>query len=128
MGKPPPPPGPKPPPPPGSDRRRAERVELLAQVELRSSGGELTLLPIVNISIGGALVRIEDQIAARDVRIGDPVSVFLDLGADASFTLDADVVRVEIDGLGRSAGIALMWTTKDPSVLQKLASALRQLK
>jgi hypothetical protein len=100
---------PKPPLPPGAERRQYERFELLAQVELRRKG-EVSLLPVANISAGGMAVRLEGGELA-DIAIGEPVSVFLevsDLPEPIAVTLDASVVRV--NGV---SSVALKWTSTD---------------
>ncbi|HEU4615692.1 MAG TPA: PilZ domain-containing protein, partial [Kofleriaceae bacterium] len=55
----------RPPLPPGAERRRHERFELLAQVEVRRMA-EVSVLPVANISAGGMLVRLEGN-ELRDV-------------------------------------------------------------
>lgn len=130
MGTPPPPPSNRrdgPAPLPGSERRLGERIELLAQIELLNGDGDIALLPIVNISVGGTLVRVEPANADRDFGIGAQLNVFLDLG-ESSFALGGRVVRVEIDEAGSPHRVALMWTTTDTTVLQRLAAALQQLR
>lgn len=110
----------KPPLPPGAERRRHERFELLAQVELRRAG-EVSLLPVANISAGGMLVKLEGD-ALADIAVGEQVSVFLDI-SDApepiAVTLDAAVVRV--NGV---ASVALKWTTTESATLAQLAKLL----
>lgn len=99
----------RPPLPPGAERRRSERFELLAHVELRRDG-EVSLLPVVNISAGGMLVRLEAG-ALADVAVDEHVSVFLDISdlpEPITLTLDASVVRV--NGV---SSVALKWTATD---------------
>lgn len=110
----------KPPLPPGAERRRHERFELLAQVELRRAG-EVSVLPVANISAGGVLVKLEGG-ALADIAVGEQVSVFLDI-SDApepiAVTLDAKVVRV--NGV---ASVALQWTSTDSTTQAQLAKLL----
>ena len=112
----------KPPLPPGAERRRFERFELLAQVQLRLRD-DVAILPIVNISAGGMLLRME----AGDlpgVGVDQQVSVFLDVDLFAepiSLTMDATVVRVLP---GQPATVGLMFTSSDPREVQKLAKLL----
>ncbi|HLU65389.1 MAG TPA: PilZ domain-containing protein [Kofleriaceae bacterium] len=116
---------PSPPPPPGSERRRSPRFEVLAQVELRRGDGEVVILPVANISAGGVLLRIEPGMLLRGLRVGDPVGVYVDLGGEVSFDVDAEVVRVDLlGGPGREPGIALMWTSTDPAFATTLARVL----
>lgn len=130
--KPPPPPGSprKPPPPPGSERRKHERFELIAQLEL-SHGGEVSLLPVKDISAGGLFIELVPTEMIR-VHAHDEVSVFLDLGADASgapltLSANAEVVRVDLGGPGRSAGFGLMWKSSDPELFTQLGRILAHL-
>ena len=117
----------KPPPPPGSERRRAERVEILAQVELRHGDGDVVLLPVANISAGGVLLKIDKGMLLRGLRVGHTVGLFLDLGEDVSLTVDAEIVRVDVlGGTGRPPGIALMWTSSDPAFAATLAHAMQR--
>ena len=120
-------PQPLPPPPPGAeDRRQSERVELLAQIEVRRGVGEVLLLPVVNISAGGVFLRIDGGSLQGGLRVGDPVGVFLDCGHDVTLDVDAEVVRVDLLGsANRPAGIALMWASADPAFAEKLTRALR---
>jgi hypothetical protein len=120
---------PMPPPPPGAkDRRQSERLELLAQLELRRGGGEVVLLPVLNISAGGVFLRIDGGSLQRGLRVGDPVGVFLDCGNDVTLDVDAEVVRVDLmGGPDRPAGIALMWASADPAFAEKLTRALRMV-
>src|SRR5689334_4601843 len=102
----------KPPLPPGAERRRFERFELLAQVELRLHG-EVVVLPIVNIAAGGILLRMElDDVAG--IGMDEHVSVFLDvhdMPQPITISMDATVVRVVP---GASPSVALMWTSANP--------------
>ena len=118
---------PMPPPPPGAaDRRQSERVELLAQIEVRRGGGEVLVLPVVNISAGGVFLRIDAGSLQGGLRVGDPVGLFLDCGSDVTLDVDAEVVRIDLNGgQGRPAGIALMWASADPAFAENLTRALR---
>src|SRR5262245_56739701 len=98
------------PPPPGPERRRSARVELLAQVPLQRGDGEVYVLPIVNISWGGAFLRLEHGVSIPSLTVGDQVSIFLELGA---VTLDLDAVVLRLESAGREAGIGLKWSTPD---------------
>ena len=110
------------------ERRQSERLELLAQIELRRGSTEVVLLPVVNISAGGVFLRIEGGSLQNGLRVGDPVGVFLDCGADVTLDVEAEVVRVDLlGGQGRPAGIALMWASADPAFAEKLTLALRRV-
>ena len=116
----------KPPLPPGAERRRFERFELLAQVELRMRG-EVVVLPIVNISAGGILLRIDRDLAG--VGVDEQVSVFLDITdmpEPIMLTMDATVVRVIVGET--STSIALMWTSTSGDAVGKLAKLLDHLR
>jgi Tfp pilus assembly protein PilZ len=118
----------KPPPPPGAERRRTHRVDLLAQVQLRRGDGEVFVLPVSNISAGGAFLKLDRGVGISALSSGDQVDIFLDLGS--SFTLDlvAKVVRIDAQGAdGRSAGIGLRWMSTDPALLARLEQALARL-
>jgi Tfp pilus assembly protein PilZ len=118
----------QPPPPPGSERRRTHRVELLAQVQLRRGDGEVFLLPVANISAGGAFLRLEPGVGISSLMVGDQVDIFLDLGSSFTLDLPAQVLRIDvIGGEGRMAGIGLRWTGSDPALQDRLAAALKHL-
>jgi hypothetical protein len=114
----------KPPLPPGAERRRSERFELLAHVELRLHE-EVSLLPVVNISAGGLLLRVEPG-ALADVAVNEVVGVFLelpDLPDPIALTMDARVVRVTAtDGVPES--VAVMWKAASGDALAQLAKLL----
>ena len=117
-----------PPPPPGAERRRSNRVELLAQVQLRRGDGEVFLLPVSNISAGGAFLRLERGVGISSLSVGDQVDIFLDLGSSFTLDLDAQVLRIDVQGAeGRVAGIGLCWTSTDPALLARLDQALAHL-
>jgi hypothetical protein len=124
------PPASKPPPPPGSERRRNNRLTIMAQVELRR-GGEVVVLPVGNISAGGVLLYLGKLDGGRRTfRIGESVSVFLAVdheGEELSLAMDAEVMRVDLGGPERPAGVGLMWTSKDPQAVATLARILGRL-
>ena len=110
----------KPPLPPGAERRRFERFELLAHVELRRAD-EVSLLPVVNISAGGVLVRIDNGELA-DLAVDEQVNVFLDvsdLPEPIAVTMEASVVRVS-----PNVSVALMWSSTSSDALAQLAKLL----
>jgi hypothetical protein len=118
----------RPPPPPGAERRRTHRVELLAQVQLRRGDGEVFLLPVVNISAGGAFLRLEAGVGISSLVVGDQVDIFLDLGSNHMVDLSAQVLRIDVQGDGgRVAGIGLRWSAKDPASQGRLEAALKHL-
>ena len=118
----------QPPPPPGSERRRTHRVELLAQVQLRRGDGEVFLLPVSNISAGGAFLRLEPGVGISRLVVGDQVDISLDLGSTHIVDLPAQVLRIDVVGEGgRVAGIGLRWSAKDPAVQDRLEAALKHL-
>jgi hypothetical protein len=111
----------KPPLPPGAERRRHERFELLAQVELRRNA-EVSVLPVANISAGGMLIKLEGGELA-DIAVGEQVNVFLDvtdLPEPISLTIDATVVR-----LHGVASVALRWTSTNNPALARLLEVLQ---
>lgn len=100
---------------PPPERRKAERLELYAQVELRS-GDEVLLLPVVNISSGGLLARNE----GTHIEAGGEVAVFL-AANDISFTMEASVLRCD------AVYIALMWKPAGDDATSALARLLELL-
>ncbi len=74
------------------------------------------LLPVVNISAGGMLVRSEGM----TVEPGDELAVFLDAN-DISFTMEASVMRCD------AMYIALMWTSADDDATATLTKLLEYL-
>ena len=118
----------RPPPPPGAERRRTHRVELLAQVQLRRGDGEVFLLPVSNISVGGAFLRLEAGVGISSLVVGDQVDIFLDLGSSHMLDLAAQVLRIDVQGDGgRVAGIGLRWSSTDTALLDRLDAALKHL-
>jgi hypothetical protein len=116
-----------PPPPPGAERRRSHRVELLAQVQLRRGDGEVFLLPVSNISAGGAFLRLEPGVGISSLVVGDQVDIYLDLGSSHLLELQAQVLRIDVKGGdGRVAGIGLRWTI-DRAKQGSLEAALKHL-
>lgn len=115
----------------GRDRRKAERQPITATVTLRRSGAS-AVFEVDNISAGGILVRLPPA-QMPIARLGEAVVVHFDVGPDAygdplDLEVDAEVVRVDLGGPGRAAGIALMWTSTDPAVPQRLALVLEHLR
>jgi hypothetical protein len=95
---------------------------------MRRGDGEVFLLPVGNISVGGAFLKLEAGIAIPELRAGDRVNIFLDLGSNITVDLDASVLRIDLQGgPGRGPGIGLMWTSIDPAVVDKLGTALAHL-
>jgi hypothetical protein len=115
----------------GRDRRRSERKPITARVTLRHSNAGIEL-DVENISAGGLFLRLapaQMPIAA----VGNAVTVYFDVGPDGygdplDLEVDAEVVRVDLGGPDRPAGIALMWTSTDPAVPQRLALVLDHLR
>jgi hypothetical protein len=115
----------------GSERRKSERVPCKARVMMR--GGEQEIeLDIENVSAGGIFLRL--GVAQRPMSVlGEAVVVSFDVGPDGygdplDLEVDAEVVRIDLGGPGRPAGIALMWTSTDPAVPQRLALVLEHLR
>lgn len=109
----------QPPPPPGTANRRSHpRYELLAQVELDSHDGDVTLLEVGNLSLGGLFVLAEEGFTLIP---GERVHVFIDLDDDVELRAPAEVVR------STEAGIALMWVTRDPDVAADLTRLLEHV-
>ena len=114
-----------------SDRRKTERKPITARVTLRRSSAS-TELDVDNISAGGILLRLTPAQMPTGV-LGEAVTVYFDVGPDAygdalDLEVDAEVVRVDLGGPDRPAGIALMWTSTDPAVPQRLALVLEHLR
>jgi len=117
----PPPPGRsrrQPPPPPGTaNRRKHARYELLAQIEVDSRDGDVAILDVGNVSLGGVFALAEEGFTLAP---GDRVQVYLDL-EDVSVRSAAEVVRVT------DAGFAMMWVSSDPEVAADLAALLEHV-
>ena len=113
------------------DRRSAPREPVVARVTLRHSDAA-SELDVDDVSAGG--IRLRPALRQMPVvRVGDAVTVYFDVGPDAygdplDLEVDAEVVRVDLGGPNRPAGIALMWTSKDPAVPQRLALVLEHLR
>jgi hypothetical protein len=116
--------------PEGRNRRRYERREYVARVSMKTGDGT-SVLPVGNISAGGIYLKLKrGQIAG--IALGEDVIVYFDVGPDEygdalDLEVDAEVVRVDMGGLDRDPGIALMWTSTDPLVAQQLALVLAHL-
>jgi hypothetical protein len=114
-----------------SERRRAERQQITAKVTVRRNKQSITL-DVDNISAGGILLRLaptQMPVAA----LHEAVIVAFDVGPDAygdplDLEVDAEVVRVDLGGPDRPASVALMWTSTDPAVPQRLALVLEHLR
>ena len=114
-----------PPPPPGSKERRAHtRFQLYAQIELHH-GGEVSVLPVSNISAGGVAVTLGPG-EMPGVNLHDTVTVFLH-HEEHHVTAAAEVVRVSLGGGGKPPSFALMWTDENPKIAQQLAELLGSL-
>lgn len=111
----------------GRERRKDERLPVQATVRLRRSG-KTSVLPVANISAGGVFLQMHlGQLPG--VVLGESVNVYIDFGQDhygdpLELEVEAEIVRVDIGGLDRSPGLALMWTSSDPAVAQQLALVL----
>jgi hypothetical protein len=116
---------------PASDRRKTARQPITAKVTLRRSTASV-VLDVANISAGGILLRLAPA-QMPIARLGEAVTVYFDVGPDAygdalDLEVDAEVVRVDLGGPERPAVIALMWTSTDPAVPQRLALMLEHLR
>jgi pyridoxal biosynthesis lyase PdxS len=117
---------PLPPPPPGAERRQHTRFELMAQIEL-SLGGEVTILPVINMSAGGVLVDASG--AAVMVVVGEQVKVFLSPDErTAPFAIAGKIVRIDRHADGEIGGLAVMWTSADAIAQAGLTRLLDRLK
>ena len=97
-------------------------------MQLRRGDGEVFVLPVINISAGGAFIRFERGVGIAGLAVGDQVDVFLDLGSSFTLDLPAQVLRIDVQGGdGRVAGIGLRWTSNDPTVHGRLDQALKRL-
>ena len=116
----------QPPPPPGAERRQHARFELLAQVELRI-GGEVSLLPVVNLSAGGVLVDASGD--HGDLPLGAEVKVFLAAYTGAApFSIEGKIVRIDRRPDGVVGALAVMWTSADAAAQAGLTKLLERLK
>jgi hypothetical protein len=119
-----------PPPAPGSERRKHERVDVLAQIDIKR-GADVWVVKVTNISIGGLFIELDTR-QMIGVRPGDEVGVYLDLGADAAgqplrLETQAEVVRVDYGGPGRPAGVGMMFTASDAATAAALTRVLRHI-
>jgi hypothetical protein len=97
-------------------------------VQLRRGDGEVFLLPVSNISVGGAFLRLEKGVGIPALTVGDQVDIFLDLGSSFTVDLPAKVLRIDLTGgSGNVAGIGLRWSTTDSALLGRLEAALKHL-
>ena len=107
-----------------SERRKDERFELLAQVELHR-GGQVATLATINISASGLLLRND-----RNVQfvIGETIRVRFDVPVlTPAFAIDAKVVRI-VEATAKPAALAAMWTSSDVAAGASLAQMLWSLK
>jgi len=106
------------------ERRKDERFELLAQVELRR-GGQIETLATINISASGLLLRNDRNV---EFTVGEGIRVGFDVPElTPAFAIDATVVRV-VAATSRPAVLAAMWTSSDVSASASLAQMLWSLK
>jgi hypothetical protein len=115
----------------GHERRKSERKPVTAKVTMRGSNQEIEL-EIDNISAGGLFLKLPPTQRPMSV-LGEAVVVAFDVGPDSygdplDLEVDAEVVRIDLGGPGRPAGIALMFTSTDPAVPQRLALVLEFLR
>ena len=109
---------------PMSERRKDERFELLAQVELHR-GGQAEALATINISASGLLLRNDCDV---EFVIGEGIRVRFDVPElTPAFVIDAKVVRI-VAATIRPAAIAAMWTSSDVAAAASLAQMLWSLK
>ena len=106
------------------DRRKDERFDLLAQVELHR-GGQVETLATLNISASGLLLRNDRNV---EFVIGGGIRVGFDVPQlTPAFSIDAKVVRVVL-ATARPAVLAAMWTSSDAAAAASLAQMLWSLK
>lgn len=114
---------PQPPPLPANDRRRDERLEILAQIDLRrGDDADVHILEAANISAGGLFVRVDHGFDVP-MAVGDQVQVYLNLNGDGSdheleLSCDAEVVRHAADGFG------LRWLAPDAEITRRLTAII----
>ena len=113
----------------GVERRIHNRYDVVAQVELEAND-ETIMLPLRNISLGGALLEISDS-QAPALHIGDALSAFLDFGSDAqgedlALSLEAEVVRFEEED-GTPTRVAVRWVRGSLYQLRKLGEIVDQI-
>ena len=108
----------------GDERRQHERLELLAQVELRRVG-QVATLSAINISAGGVLLRNDQNV---EFTMGEEIRVHFDVPElTLAFALNATVIRV-VAATNRPAALAAMWTSSDPNATAALGQLLWSLK
>ena len=86
-------------------------------------GGEVMLLDVGNISAGGMLIKLGAGDTA-DVKVGDHVSIFVDIGDGPDgkpLSIDAEAVVVR---LAPALGIGLRWVSSDPHFATRLERLL----
>ena len=89
--------------------------------------GDVAILPIVNISTGGLLLKV-DGVDLPGVGVDQQVTVFLDVDNFAeplSINMDATVVRVIP---GQPSHVALMFTSSNPFEVSQLARLLEYVR
>ena len=94
------------------ERRLHERFPLEAQVEV-SHVGQVHQLRVLNLSLSGAFLEIEDWSDVPELEIGAEVNVRLfdeELGEDTDVLVMAEVVRVVQGGGIVAAGVGLRFT------------------
>src|SRR5262245_16754156 len=106
----------------GSERRRFERFELIAEVELRLRD-QVVHLPIVNSSAGGGLLRIE-RAKLPGVGVDEQVSVCLDVAVPEPLTIIMDATIVRVIATTAATDIALMWTSSNAHAVVQLNKLL----
>lgn len=108
--------------------RAHERFELIAQVEVRGGDDVVVVVPIVNVSAGGAfLSATKDELA--DFPEGSEVSIFLSYelgGEDVDINGVGEVVRHQNDG--EATGVGIRWTSDDANFLDSLATLIAVLR
>jgi len=114
----------------GVERRVHPRYEVVAQVELEAND-EMFMLPLKNISRGGALLGLPPGTDVPELDLGEEVSAFVDFGSDAlgdnlALSLEAEVVRV-LENDGAPFGVALRWTGGSPFAQKRLIEIIEQL-
>lgn len=104
------------------ERRRHRRFSPLARIEL-NGGGEVSSLPIVDISAGGIRVEMRPGDLER-LEIDERVTVFVTAegsGGPAYVAVPASVVRIQ---RGERSFVALEWGERSPEVTERLTHVL----
>ena len=114
----------------GLERRIHPRFEIVAQVELEADD-EMFMLPLQNISRGGALLGLPNSNDVPTLGLGDEVSAFVDFGSDAlgdnlALSLEAEVVRV-IEADGTPTALALRWVGGSAFAQKRLVEIIEEL-